>query len=109
MTQFEWEQPGVAWGSVQPLPQAPQLFTSLVVSTHIVPLQSVGVAGEQPDTQPEAEQTGVAPAHTTLQLPQVDGLARSVSQPFKAIPSQSAKPASHEAIVQLAALQPAVA
>jgi hypothetical protein len=109
MTQIELAQPDVAWGAVQTVPQAPQSFTLLVVSMHSLPLQSVGVADGQPDTHPEAEQMGVPPTHLTPQPPQLDGIARSVSQPFEAIPSQSANPRLHEVIVQPPVVQPAVA
>jgi len=42
------------------VPHAPQWLKLLVVSTH-VPLQSVDVGAEQPDTHVELEHTGVPP------------------------------------------------
>jgi hypothetical protein len=55
------------------LPQFPQSFALVVVSTH-VPLHSVGALAGRPDTHaellPDPEHTGVPPPHALLQLPQ---------------------------------------
>jgi hypothetical protein len=60
----------------QALPQVPQSFELVVVSTHD-PLQRVGVLPGQPETHPEFEQAGVllSAAHT---LPHPAQLLRSV-------------------------------
>lgn len=80
------------------LPQVPQFFGSLVVLTH-VPLHSVGMLEEQPETHSyvaaEGEQSGVAPEQAVglalvLQPPQWLACVMSVSQPFVGSPSQSA-------------------
>jgi hypothetical protein len=60
------------------------------------------------DTQLPPEQS-IPAAQALVQEPQWAGSDRSVSQPLEAMPSQSAKPVLHEAIVQLAIVQPAVA
>jgi hypothetical protein len=104
----------VALLRLQALPQALQLFGSLVVFTQRVPLQSMGVAAGQPVTHPEGEQTGAAEPQAVgvaavLQPPQLAGCVMSVSQPFAGLPSQSAKPVLHDAMAQLEALQTAVA
>ena len=109
MAQLELLQVAVALGSVHTVLQAPQLLGSLVVLTHDVPLQSVGVIVGQPDTHVEDEHNGVPPVHALWQSPQVAARVRLVSQPFATFPSQSLKPALHEAMVQTPALQPAVA
>jgi hypothetical protein len=99
IAQTEPLQAGVEFGRLQALAQPPQLLASLVVLTHLVPLQSVGALAWQPDTHvyvpAEPEHTGVPPLHAVglevvLQPPQLAGRVMSVSQPFKATPSQSA-------------------
>jgi hypothetical protein len=110
----ELAQSGVAFASEQAAPQALQSFTLLVVSTQLVPPQSVGVPAGQPETQPEAEHTGVAAAHAVgfaavLQPPQLAGWVMSVSQPLLARPSQSANPAAHADTMQPEALHADVA
>ena len=99
-------------GTLQP----PQLFGSRVVSTHLLPAQSVGVFVAQPVTQVpvEAEHTGAAAAQAVgvdavLQPPQFAGNVMSVSHPFDGTPSQSAYPALHEAMTQPDGPQAAVA
>jgi hypothetical protein len=62
---------------VQTTPQVPQFFASLVVSTHALPLHSVGVAGGQAERQvnapPELAHTSFA-AHAFAQPPQLDAV-----------------------------------
>jgi len=89
MAHIELLQAAVALGSVHTLLHVPQLLGSLVVLTHEVPLQSVGVAAGQPDTHIEDEHNGVPPVHALWQSPQLVARARFVSQPFATIPSQS--------------------
>ena len=88
----------MACARLQALPQPPQLFASLVVSTH-APLHSAGVLEGQPEMHwyvvPESEQTGVPPEHrvgfaVVLHPPQWAAWVMSVSQPFVGSPSQSA-------------------
>jgi hypothetical protein len=112
--QAELTQLDAAFESEQASPQALQSLALLVVSTQLVPPQSVGVEAGQPETQPEAEQTGVAAPHTVglaavLQPPQLAGWVMSVSQPLLARPSQSAKPAAHAVTTQAEALHAEVA
>ena len=88
----------VACARLHALAQAPQLFASVVVLTQ-VPLHSVGMLEEQPETHsyvvPESEQRGVPPEQAVgfavvLQPPQLAAWVMSVSQPFVGLPSQSA-------------------
>ncbi len=62
---------GVAFATlvVQGWLQPPQLFTLVVVSTHVV--QSVGVAAGQPDTHVELTHAGVPPLHAVPHAPQL--------------------------------------
>ncbi len=59
--------------------------------------------GSQAATHPEAEHRGLAVSQVTLQLPHVAGLERSASQPLAGFPSQSAQPASHDAMAHASA------
>ncbi len=111
--QLELAQVAVALGVLQSLPQLPQLFASLAVFTHAPPGHKMEPAG-QPETQayvvPDTEQMGVPPLHPSEAHPPQCALEeRSVSQPFAAIPSQSAKPGLHDAIAQADLAQVAVA
>jgi hypothetical protein len=111
---IELAHPALALFTTQTLLQALQLLGSFVVLTQWVPPQSVGALAGQPETQPEGEHTGVEAPHAAecvavLQPPQLAGCVMSVSQPFAATPSQSAKPALQDAIAQLDPLQVAVA
>ena len=71
----------------------PQLLGSFVVLTQLAP-HSVGVAPPQELAQeytpPLFLQREVAPEHCIPQPPQLAGVERSASQPFAALPSQSA-------------------
>jgi len=78
----------------QESPQPLQSLALLVVSTH-VPLQSVGVAVGQPETQVPPEQTGSFVGHALVHEPQVAGLVMSVSQPSSGFESHWAQPAAH--------------
>jgi hypothetical protein len=84
---------------VHAVPQAPQFWTLLAVSTH-APVQSVGVLAGQPDMQacPPADgaQRGVPPEHFVAQSPHVFTRVRSVSHPSAATPLQSAQPEAQE-------------
>ena len=79
-----WTQTGTAFVTpvVQPLPQAPQLFASLVSSTQ-VPLHAEGAVAGQPLTHVEFEHTGVEPVQALPQLPQFAVLFRSVHVPLQ--------------------------
>ncbi len=69
---------------VHALPQAPQLFASLVSSTHVPePRHCVGAVMGQPLRQVEFEHTGVGPVHTLPQLPQFAVVFRSVHAPLQ--------------------------
>jgi len=59
---------------------------------------------EHIDTQLPAEQSIPLP-HAWPHVPQLAGCDKSVSQPFDAMPSQSANPALHDAMVQLPMVQ----
>jgi hypothetical protein len=83
-------------GTAHTMPHAPQLFGSLVRSTHEF-AQRVGVAPAQPEVQvcvPALEEhTGVAPAHALVQLPHVVAASSRVSQPGAGV--QSPRPGVH--------------
>ncbi len=72
-------------------------FTQLLVLGH-----RVGVGDTQLDEQTgspvlvDGEQFAVGAAHLIVQLPQVAGRLRLVSQPRLPLPEQCAKPAAHE-------------
>jgi hypothetical protein len=104
----------VAWGTAHAWPQDAQLFASLVVSTQVVPLHSVGAVPGHPDTHeyiPEdARHTGVPPLHAEpVHAPQCAARVRLVSQPFEATPSQSAYPARQDPMAQAPPLHVALA
>jgi hypothetical protein len=73
------------------VPQAPQLFGSVCVSTHEVPQRVWFVV--QPLTQlavpPETEHSGRELPHWFPQLPHEVGAASEASHPLASVPSQS--------------------
>ena len=79
----------------QAVPHAPQWSTSVAVSTQLPPQRTcppvhpLAHTGEAPGG---AWHTGVAPPHAPPQRPQLVLLSREVSQPLRALPSQSPKP-----------------
>jgi hypothetical protein len=101
-------QAAVAWATVvvHGLPHDPQSLTLLVVSTHM-PLHSVGVGAEHPDTHVEPEQTGVEPVHRLPQLPQLVAL-RATQRLLQRI-DPLAQPASGTPASSLAASSPETA
>jgi hypothetical protein len=79
----------------QSCPQAPQFAASVILFTHFVP-QTSGVEPPQLGRQVAgvlcSEHSGVAPLHTSEQLPQVAGVLRSASQPSSGFAEQCACP-----------------
>lgn len=93
-----------AFAGAQARPQPPQWSRLPAVSTHAAPQsESPGSHAARHARPPPALslQTGVAPAHATPQPPQSLAVSRLASQPFDAIPSQSAQPGSQATIAQL--------
>ena len=88
-------QVGVACGTVvvHALLHEPQLFLSVVVSTHVEP-HAVGEGGMQPDAHeyepPDAAHFGVLPVHAAPHAPQLLCVSTIVSQPTPVPPSQCA-------------------
>jgi hypothetical protein len=78
---------------VHALPHAPQLFLSVVVSTHVEP-HGVGEVAGQPDTHeyepPDPAHFGVLPLHALPHAPQLFCVPTGVSQPSLEPPSQCA-------------------
>jgi hypothetical protein len=77
----------------QALPHAPQLATSVAVSTHAPPQRVCPEGHPVPHAPPP--QMGVAPLQRRPHIPQWVSLLSGVSQPLAAIMSQSPKPAWH--------------
>jgi hypothetical protein len=88
----------VPGGDGQTVPQTPQLAGSLDLSVHLLPHFASGSV--QVAVHPVGPQTGVPPEHDVPQAPHVAALARSASQPFAGLPSQSAHPALQLTISQ---------
>jgi hypothetical protein len=88
-------QVGVACGTVvvHALLHEPQLFLSVVVSTHVEP-HGVGEGGMQPVAHAyepaDPAHFGVLPVHATPHAPQLLAVSTCVSQPTLAPPSQCA-------------------
>jgi hypothetical protein len=92
------------WGGGQTLPHAPQLFSSVFLSVQVSPPHT-SVGGAQaivhwalaPASPPSLGllQNGVSVLHLFPQAPQLVVLVVSVSQPFWATLSQSARPWVH--------------
>jgi hypothetical protein len=81
-------------------PQVPQLFGSVLRSTHLVVQRSGAGAtqlDEQVGTPVVVEHSAVGAAQALVQLPQVAGKLRLVSQPAFPVPAQCANPAAHDA------------
>jgi hypothetical protein len=109
------EQAAVAFGSEQPLPQAPQ-FPTLVCVLVSQPLDAMPSQSAHPathvGTQAPAVQVVVpwALAQALPQAPQFDELVwRFVSQPLTVLPSQFPKPELHALSAQVPPLHVAVA
>ena len=86
--------------TVQLLPQVPQFVGSVVLLTHFDTHKS-GVGLTQLDAQAGVplvvEHNAVGATQVLVQLPQVAGLVRSVSQPASALVEQCPKPDTHPA------------
>jgi hypothetical protein len=87
-------------GAGQRLPHVRQLFTSVIVSAHVI-AQRVGAMGPHPLAHVYAPppapgvHTGMGSAHAARHAPQFVAVVRSVSQPSDAIELQSARLAAH--------------
>jgi hypothetical protein len=107
---------GVALAVTQARPHAPHAATVVFRSTSH-PL--VGAPSQSPKPTPQRvtaqlpmaqDEVAFARAQTRPHAPQLDGvIARLVSQPLAALPSQSPKPGLHRATAQVPTLQLAVA
>jgi hypothetical protein len=82
----------VALASEHVRPHAPQLASSVLVSTQDMPQRVRPTPQPEPHVPPE--QMGVAPVHARPHMPQLLLLLSAVSQPFALIASQSPKPAA---------------
>jgi hypothetical protein len=80
----------------QTAPHIPQCALLVLVSTHAPEQLLWPIAQPLAHIPVIASQLGVAPEHTRPHVPQLDGEESEASQPFAALPSQSAKPAAHE-------------
>jgi hypothetical protein len=109
-------QAGVALGTVQAFPHAPQWLALVpVLVSHpfdALPSQLPKPALQFPTPQAPEAQVGVAfaSAHAAAQRPQFEGLvSRLVSQPLRALPSQSPQFAAQLSTTHAPALQPGTA
>jgi hypothetical protein len=87
-------------------PHIPQCALLVLVSTQAPEQLLCPIAQPLVHMPVIASQLGVAPEHTRPHVPQWEGDESEASQPFAAIPSQSAKPGAH-AFVQRPAAQEA--
>lgn len=90
--------PLLRWArAVQSCPQVPQFVGSFLLLTHLEPHRS-GFGATQLEahvTPPEVEQSAVGALQTLLQLPQLIGCVRSVSQPLFGLVEQCPVPLTH--------------